>query len=49
MLACSSLLEGHLHAGNKSAQNLIVAKFLQSFIVIGSDKLAADSLVLLVC
>ena len=49
MLARYSLLEGHLCAGNKSAQNLIVGKFLQLFIVIGSDKLATDSLVLLVC
>ena len=49
MLTRYSLLEGHLFAGNKSAQNLIVGKFLQLSIVIGSDKLATDSLVLLVC
>ena len=49
MLAHYSLLEGHLCAGNNSAQNLIVGKFLQMSIVIGSDKLASDSLVLLVC
>ena len=49
MLSRYSLLEGHLCAGNKSAQNLIVGKFLQLSIIIGSDKLAADSFILLVC
>ena len=54
MLTCSGLLlnflEGHLWAGSKTAQNFMFGEFLQYIVhCSASDKLAIDSLVMLVC